>query len=156
MNETYGSSAYFERESDARRAAEDLQQRGYDVDVRNETSHGQNFWESIKNFFTGQQDNEAYRTGTVLMVDGGDSQIISTVVQQYNGRMGMMPGAVGTNATTGDITGKSDATREVTMMDTNMAAAAGPDTRSPQTTIGETDVGSMEEVTDETDRTRNL
>jgi hypothetical protein len=79
------------------------------------------------------------------MVNGGDTQIINTVVQQYNGTMGAA----------GGITGKSEVTRGVAMMDTDMAAAAGPDRGSSQTTVGETDVGLTGDATDELDRTRN-
>ncbi len=88
MNQGYSATAYFNSETDARRAAEDLRAQGCEVDVRSESSHGQSFWDSIKNFFSGEQNTDQYRTGAVLTITGGDTQTVRTVVQQYSGRMG--------------------------------------------------------------------
>jgi hypothetical protein len=152
MNQRYATSAYFAKESDARRAADDLRARGYDVDVHSEGSHGQSFWDSIKNFFKGEPTE--YSSGALLMVAQGDPQIVRTVVQQYSGRMS----DVGTTAgMAGSTTGMADMTETPIPRTTPVGTAdIGTTTRPPaDTTIGETDTGYRSSATDELDRERS-
>lgn len=138
MNQRYAGSAYFSKESDARRAAEDLRARGYDVDVHSEGSHGQSFWESIKNFFKGEPAD--YSTGVLLMVAQGDPEIVRTVVQQYNGRM--------------SDTGSIEIERTVPRATPVGTADIGMTTRPPAgATMGETDTDYGTNV-DEVERDR--
>lgn len=103
MNDTYGTTAYFTSEADARSAADDLRRQGMDVDVRNSDSHGESFWESIKNFFSGEKNDDRYSGGAVLVVENGDPQAITTIVTRYNGTVGGSPGYGSGTTTTGDI-----------------------------------------------------
>lgn len=148
MNQRYASSAYFSKESDARRAADDLRARGYDVDVHSEGSHGQSFWDSIKNFFKGEASE--YSAGALLMVAQGDPQVVQTVVQQYNGRMS----DVGTAAATTTMTEPPIArTTPVGSADIG-STTAPPPTMGTGSTIGETDTGYGSSTADEIERER--
>lgn len=102
MNDTYGTTAYFTSQSDARSAADDLRRQGMDVDVRSSDSHGESFWESIKNFFSGEKNDDRYAGGAVLVIENGDPQSIMTIVTRYNGTVGG-PSGSGSGTTTGDI-----------------------------------------------------
>lgn len=102
MNDTYGTTAYFTSQSDARSAADDLRRQGMDVDVRSSDSHGESFWESIKNFFSGEKNDDKYSGGAVLVIENGDPQSITTIVTRYNGTVGGSPNS-GSGTTTGDV-----------------------------------------------------
>lgn len=143
MNQRYASSAYFSKESDARRAADDLRARGYDVDVHSEGSHGQSFWDSIKNFFKGEASE--YSAGALLMVAQGDPQVVQTVVQQYNGRMSDVGTTAGTTMTEPPIA------RTTPVGSADIGSTTVPPAGS---TIGETDAGYGSSTADEIERER--
>lgn len=102
MNDTYGTTAYFTSQSDARNAADDLRRQGMDVEVRSQDSHGESFWESIKNFFSGEKNDERYTDGAMLVVERGDPQAVRTIVMRYNGTVSGASG-YGTRTTMGDV-----------------------------------------------------
>lgn len=135
MNQGYGTTAYFNNETDARRAAEDLRAQGCEVDVRSESSHGQSFWDSIKSFFSGEQHTDQYRTGAVLTITGGDTQTVRTVVQQYSGRMGE---AAGTSVTSG-----SNAASTSSVTGTSSIAGAGGGLGTTGAGLGTTGAGGI-------------
>jgi hypothetical protein len=141
MNADSGTTCYFGSESDARKAANDLNERGYNVELRSEGSHGQSFWEAIKHFFSGETGDEEYRSGAVMMVGGGDTQMMRTIVERYNGRLGETPGLAG--GTTRETTGSSPAVTAATTM--------GAPPPGPHTIIGETAARPSSPVEDETE-----
>jgi hypothetical protein len=114
MNQSNEISAYFADESDAKRAAEDLNARGYDVSVHSEKSAGQRFMDMIKGLFSGEDNVDRYRGGTVLTVRGAaDLQAVQTIIARYSGRISGMPAGAGSTAsTTGEVGYSSVTERE--------------------------------------------
>ncbi len=159
MNPTNATSAYFENETDARRAAEDLRANGCDVDVRSESSHGQTFWESIKHFFSGEQNTDRYRTGAVLSVTGSDPQTVRAVIQQYNGRIRESAGTPDVSDTP-EVTGRSGMTGPTSGLGTTGAGlgaagiAAATSGGIPPSTTGEIGARGSTAAIDDLERAR--